>query len=396
MVRPVALFVGDLSATGVARNTVHLAGALARRGIEAEVVCLEGGVMEPQLRGARLTRLGRGSGPRAAALAGRIAALRRRLVEIDPSCVLSMGNHAYLCVWAATRGLAHIPRAYRISNSPIHAGEAPARRMARLAGLNLVAADADLLICVSRGLADLPAFGPARAAGRVLTAPNGVDVADIRERAAEPARHPWIRDGVRYVAAVGRAHPQKNYAALLDALAKVRAEGRDLRLMIMGGGSTQALAEITAGITRRGLVGAVRLEGEVADPVPLLARATAYALPSLWEGASNSLLEALACEVPIVASRTAGAAADVLDGGRHGRLVDPWDVEAMASALVQQAFPGPERRLPQGRAAAFDLSARLTPVVDALCALGGLEARPGEHDEIQMQAQPPRQPALVE
>jgi glycosyltransferase involved in cell wall biosynthesis len=396
MARPVALFVGDLSATGVARNTVHLAGALERRGIATEVICLEGGVMEPLIRGERITRLGRGSGPRTAALASRTAALRRRLIALEPACVLSMGNHAHLPLWAATRGLAHVPRAYRISNSATHAGETPARRMARQAGLKLIADDADRLICVSEALADLGPFSAARAEGRVVVAPNGVDVADICRRAERAVRHPWIQRGVRYVAAVGRIHPQKNYPALLDALARVRADGRDLRLMILGGGSNQAMAELTAGISARGLVGAVRLEGEVADPVPLLARAAAYALPSLWEGASNSLLEALACDVPVVASETAGAAAEVLGGGRYGRLVDPRDAGSIALALTQQAWPGPERFACRGRAAAFDLSERLAPVVDALCALGGLEGRAGEHDEIQMHAQPPRQPELVE
>jgi glycosyltransferase involved in cell wall biosynthesis len=396
MAGPVVLFVGDLSATGVARNTIHLARALTRRGIAVEVVCLEGGVLEPQLRGAHMTRLGRGAGGRATALAARTAALRRRLVEIGPACVLSMGNHAHLCLWAATRGLDHIPRAYRISNDPDHAGEAPLRRTARLAGLRLVAADAGLVICVSQALADSQALALARRRGRLVMAPNGVDVADIRARAARPTSHPWAQGDVRYVAAVGRIHPQKNYPVLLEALARVRADGRDLRLMIQGGGASRALSDLAGRIAALGLEDAVRLEGEVADPIPLLARAAAYALPSRWEGASNSLLEALACDVPVVASRTAGAAVEVLGAGRCGRLVDPDDVASLARALTLQAFPGPERRPPAGRAAAYDLATRLRPVTAALVALGGFGAGRALHDEIQMEAQAPGHAELVE
>jgi glycosyltransferase involved in cell wall biosynthesis len=396
MAGPVVLFVGDLSATGVARNTVHLARALTQRDVEVEVICLEGGVLEAQLGAVRLTRLGRGGGGRAAALAGRTAALRRRLLEIAPACVLSMGNHAHLSLWAASRGLERIPRAYRISNDPLHAGEAPARRAARLAGLRLVAADAGLVICVSQALAASPALAAARRRGRIVTAPNGVDVADIRARAARPAPHPWTQGDVRFVAAVGRVHPQKNYPALLEAMARVRADGRDLRLAILGGGAPRAMADLAAQIAALGLDGAVRLEGEVADPIPLLARAAAYALPSRWEGASNSLLEALACDVPVVASRTAGAAVEVLDAGRYGRLTEPDDVAGLANALTQQAFPGPERRTPQGRAIAYELAARLQPVVDALATLGAFGAGPAFHDEIQMQAQAPRHAELVE
>jgi glycosyltransferase involved in cell wall biosynthesis len=71
-----------------------------------------------------------------------------------------------------------------------------------------------------------------------------------------------------------------------------------------------------------------------------MAAAGALALPSLWEGSSNVLLEAMACGTPVIASRTAGDAEHVLDGGKHGVLVDPHDVESLAAALVRQTGTG--------------------------------------------------------
>ncbi len=78
-----------------------------------------------------------------------------------------------------------------------------------------------------------------------------------------------------------------------------------------------------------------------------------FALASHWEGSSIALLEALAAGTPTVVSRAAGDAAEVLDHGRYGLLVDPGDADAFAAALLRQiedpVFPG-------DRAAAFDMA----------------------------------------
>jgi len=381
---PVVLFSADLAATGVARNTVNLANALARRRIATEVIALSGGALADGLQGARLTLLGRPRAPRAVALAASTPALHRRIAAAEPSTVVSMGNHAHLAVWAALRGLAGPARVYRISNDVAHAGEPAIARNLRQAGLRLIAADADRIACVSGRLAALPELDDARRAGRVETTPNGVDLAAVRRRAAEPCAHPWVGDGRPFLVAVGRVHPQKNYDTLVEALAVARGAGADMRLAILGGGTPARLQALRARADSLGLGDRLRLEGEVANPFPLVAAAAAFALPSWWEGASNSLLEALACGAPVVVSRTAGDAALVLDGGRYGRLVDPGDPCALARGLVEQSAPGPARVLPGARAQAFALDA----AVDRLAAtvLGAQRRREGsrEHDEIQM------------
>jgi len=354
---PVLLFSADLAGTGVARNTVNLANALARRRVETEVVALAGGALAGDLQGVRLTLLGRPRAPRALALTAGTPELRRRIAALRPSTVVSMGNHAHLAVWAAMRGLTGPALVYRISNEVAHPGERAISRILRRAGLRLIAADADRIACVSGRLAALPDLADARQAGRVETTPNGVDLAAVRRRAMEPSPHPWIADGRPFLVSVGRVHPQKNYDTLIEALAAARAAGADLRLVILGGGPAARMAGLRARADALGLQEALRLEGEVANPFPLLAAASAFALPSWWEGASNSLLEAMACGTPVAASRTAGDAAQVLDGGRYGRLVDPGDARGLARALVEQSAPGPARIMPGARAEAFGLEA---------------------------------------
>ena len=71
------------------------------------------------------------------------------------------------------------------------------------------------------------------------------------------------------------------------------------------------------------------------------AHADAFVLPSWWEGSPNVLLEAMAVDVPIVASRSAGNAVDLLDDGRCGLLVDPADAAAMAALALLSAPASP-------------------------------------------------------
>ena len=386
---PVILFCSALAGDGVARNTVHLANALFRRDVPVEIVCLRGGALAAGLDGPQVTVLGRTRGPRALALAAALPALRRRLAGCRPSVVVSMGNHAHLALWTALRGLPDVPRIYRISNDIAHQGRDRVRRVTRELVLRLVAADATRLVCVSRRLADAAAFRRARRDRRLDVLAIGVDADAVRARAAAGAQHPWIAEGARYLVAVGRVHRQKNYEVLIDALGRLRAAGHpDLRLLVLGAAPPKRRAALAARARALGLSRAVRFEGEVANPFPLVAGALVYVLHSLWEGASNSLLEALACGVPVVASRTAGNAPDVLGEGAFGALADPTDAADLARAIATQLDPE-SRIAPRDRADAFALdsvAARLSAIV--------LSSR-REHDGNQMYSEPRGHPDPV-
>ena len=91
-----------------------------------------------------------------------------------------------------------------------------------------------------------------------------------------------------------------------------------------------------------------------------------------WEGASNVLREALACGGPVVASRTAGNAEQVLDHGRYGVLVDPADKAQMARALLSQASDHPVT--PGNRAEAFSRDTTLAAYSDLIMEVGSRSA----------------------
>ena len=66
-----------------------------------------------------------------------------------------------------------------------------------------------------------------------------------------------------------------------------------------------------------------------------MARADLFVLSSRYEGFGNVLVEALACGCPIVATNCVGGPADILEGGRFGRLVPVGDIGAMAQAILE-------------------------------------------------------------
>jgi glycosyltransferase involved in cell wall biosynthesis len=144
---------------------------------------------------------------------------------------------------------------------------------------------------------------------------------------------------------------QKNFPVLLEAFAAARQQRR-LRLIILGEGDASESVRLHNLAIALGISPDVAFLPATPNPFPYFAAAHALALPSLWEGSSNVLLEALACGTPIVASRTAGDAEQLLAGGRFGVLVDPDDRDGLAAALLKQV--GPDPIAPGSRALAFN------------------------------------------
>lgn len=359
----VMLFVCDLAPTGVVRNTVALAERLRRAGHAVEITArhLDGAGFWSIDPGIRLTALE----PDARAsdlvtLAGTVPRLRRHLRRARPDILLSMGNRGHLLCWAASRGLDGPARLYRVSNDLAHSlgatGRSPRRwasGLLRRAGLRLIVGDAARIIAVSPSLMAEPSLAQA---SNAVGVPNGVDVAGVRRRMVEPVQPAPARADEPVVLAIGRHVEQKNFATLVAA-AGLANRRRPLRLVILGRGSDSAKAELRKVAVACGFEDRLTLLDPVPNPFPYLQSAKVFALPSWWEGSSNALLEALACGTPVVASRTAGNAAEIIGENRFGLLVDPHDVGAMAAALCRQ-IDGPAI-LPGERALAYDLASTL-------------------------------------
>jgi glycosyltransferase involved in cell wall biosynthesis len=281
--------------------------------------------------------------------------------------LFSAGNHGHLASVLASRGLPDCRTIVRISNDLDHMidGKAvkPFSRWWRIAKFRTVAAFADRLVFVSPHLARSEAVLGKAAIRKATVIPNGVDVAAVRGRAEEPISHEWLAnlDEQPLILAVGRLAPQKNFGNLLRAVAIAR-RSRPMRLLLIGSGPLKP--ELQEQAVDLGISDAVEFMAPVPNPMPFIAGASVLALTSWWEGSSNVLLEALACGTPIVASRTAGSAEDVLDSGRYGLLVEPRDPEGIAAALLHQV--GEDARLPGDRALDFNREAALDAYADLI------------------------------
>jgi glycosyltransferase involved in cell wall biosynthesis len=133
------------------------------------------------------------------------------------------------------------------------------------------------------------------------------------------------------VVMVGRLVPLKGVDTLLRSVALVVRRRPEFRLEVAGDGEARPGLEA---LTRElGLGGHVRFLGDVRDVPGLLARAAGVVLPSLSEGISLTLLEAMARGLPVVATDVGGNP-EVVKDGVTGWLVPPADPEKLAAALL--------------------------------------------------------------
>jgi sugar transferase (PEP-CTERM/EpsH1 system associated) len=188
---------------------------------------------------------------------------------------------------------------------------------------------------------------PAR---KVETIINGVDTERFRNGAPlDSAAAAWRADGAFVIGAVGRLQDVKNHAGLIDAFARLRARVPDqkLRLVLVGDGPLRARLEAQA--AQSGAGADIVFAGAHANVAAVLGGFSLFALPSIAEGTPVTLLEAMASELPVVASDVGGIP-EVVDHGVNGTLVPAGDPEALAQALAAYVRD-PQRAAAHGRAA---------------------------------------------
>lgn len=351
-----AIFVHDLSATGVVRNALAVARHMKVVGWNVTlVVCRNEGDLAVDAKGIDLLVLRpgkRGSVPRSLDLLGNVLRLRRALMSLQPDTCMSAGNHSHLSCWLAARGSAEPSVVYRISNDLNH-GQ-PARGICgRRIATRLFVHHSARMVLVSPTLASDPSLSHALISGKAVVIANGVDIDDARHRAFDPDfALPWAQQDDPIVLAVGRFVKQKNFGTLIQAAALAHAR-LPLRLVILGSGSDAERANLLSQAEACGIGDRLHMPGVCGNPFAAMRRAALVVVPSLWEGAPNVLLEAMAVGTPVVAAHTAGNASAVLDSGRYGLLVDPLDASAMAEAMLRQLDPS-RRVMPGDRARDYD------------------------------------------
>jgi len=163
--------------------------------------------------------------------------------------------------------------------------------------------------------------------------------------------------------AVGNLRPAKDYPTLLAAAETCAARCPDFRLCVVGGG--EALPSLLAEVKARGLDGAVQFLGARPDVPRLLGAGDAFVLSSAWEGMPNTVMEAMASGLPVVATQVGGVG-ELLEEGLSGHIVPSGNPERLAAQMASIMAMTPEARMRMGSAGRERMHTHfdIEPVVD--------------------------------
>jgi len=208
----------------------------------------------------------------------------------------------------------------RISSERVMAWEGRMRRFANRWTVRL----ATHVVAVSDRVAAYAAQEFRIPPDRLSTIYNSVDLNHFR-----PVGRAWAGEAP-VIGSTARLHVKNDHATLLRAFARVNARWPGARLLLVGRGPEEA--ELRALATALGIAAHVQFTGERADVAPSLQQMDLYVQASVAEGMPNSVLEAMAAGLPVVATSVGGTPEVVVDG-ETGLLVPPRDPVALADAM---------------------------------------------------------------
>jgi glycosyltransferase involved in cell wall biosynthesis len=337
----ILVIAGRFGISGVPLAQMRFARALAKRGHEVELVygMVNEGHALPQVEDVAVRSLEK---PRVSQM---LLPLSRYFRKASPDIVFSAGDHLNVIVLMAailSRTRARLSCSSRVtpfdtySTVPFSKGWV-LKIMARLTMWR-----ADVLTCVSADMVDQyrTIFRDARHA----CAYNIIDDAHSRQAMAAPANDPWLANEQKpLIVAAGSLVPWKGFTDLIVAMSKV-VQQADARLLILGEGPMRAA--LTELIEKLRLDDAVRLPGNVDNPLAYFSRADVFVLCSYVEGLPNVLVEAMLCGCTPVATNCPTGPREVLQDGRYGYLVPMRDPAALAEGIVSALrYPVPTEQL---------------------------------------------------
>ena len=193
-------------------------------------------------------------------------------------------------------------------------------------------------------------------AGRIEVVPNGVDTSRFQPGSRDEARRETgLPMDATVLGLVGRFGPFKRHAELIEAFEQVADAHPKLALLFVGGGGP-----LEADVRRRAasspFAPRIHFAGFQIDPRAWIRSLDLLVLPSVNEGLSNALLEAMACGVPALAHTACGNSEAIQDGG-NGFIRDIGSPDRMVAAL--ETVVGRPAFLPDlGRAARLTIESR--------------------------------------
>ncbi len=329
----ILLTLYSLGQGGADRVSAHVARGFAEAGFRTEVVIFGGGgeATETLLplfgEQVRLTVLGPESGSRTRDLIRRFPAFVRHLKDVRPDCLMSTGNSMnwVSALGRSQSGLRNCRLVLKTTNPIIRSRDTGMRAWARHAGYARAFAAADRVLALSDAeTAELAAAFP-DAADHFRTVTNPY-VTDRMLQSSAKARES------RLILGVGRMMPQKRFDLLLRGFAK--CQHPDARLTILGDGPDRAA--LTALANHLGIADRVSMPGFVTNVADWYARASLFALPSVYEGLPAVVLEAMAADCPVISTDCFPAAQELVGRAPGCAIIDPPEPDRLAALIDAQ------------------------------------------------------------
>lgn len=164
---------------------------------------------------------------------------------------------------------------------------------------------------------------------------NAVDSEKIHLLSQEEPQDEWFAvnsDPDPVIIAIGSLSKVKDMETLIRAFAIAR-EDVDCNLLILGEGPERN--KLQSLISELGIQETVRMPGFKANPFSYLSRSRLFISSSLTEGCPNAILQAMACNIPIIASDCPGGTAEILENGKWGQLFIVGDSKQLAQKIVE-------------------------------------------------------------
>jgi glycosyltransferase involved in cell wall biosynthesis len=262
--------------------------------------------------------------------------LTRLLRRLRPDAVLStLVESNFLAIAAARLAQTEARVVIREASTPSQALLRNPRRIKRLTGrlIPYIYPKADAIVASSQGMQHDLIANFRIPPHKIRRIPNPLPLAWTRQHAQAPVQHPWFAAGQPpVILGVGRLERAKDFATLIRAFAKVRAE-QEARLMILGEGSMRTQLESLA--SELCLSACIELPGFDPNPFRYMARVKVFAMSSIYEGFPNVLVQALACGCPVVSTDCPSGPSEILNGGAYGHLVPVGDADALAASILK-------------------------------------------------------------
>jgi glycosyltransferase involved in cell wall biosynthesis len=205
------------------------------------------------------------------------------------------------------------------------------------------------LLAVSQGAASDAAKYYRIDRQRFEVIPNPVDLDRIDRLRKEPWLGKPLDIDAFHVAAIGRLSTEKGHADLIEAASIIRQKATiPIHLHLVGDGPLRDSLQIRAKALQ--MQDRIHFHGYLENPLSLLSRMQLFVLPSHYEGMPNVLLEAMACQIPTIATDCPGGVREVTLNGQLSQLVPVKDPTALADA-VSSAFQNAASIRPQTQAA---------------------------------------------